>query len=188
MISNKLGQARLILSTLAVTGAMLFSGNVAAECKLVSTIDNSPLAIKATDTDTPQAKEFLETCVNPYTKAYAKDPAAAKAGRKVYTFNNCMGCHGGKLEGVMAPSLSKNTQGGQGAFDSKWAYAKSATDKGMFEVIAAGTPGVSGGTMFVWHNQLPGHTGDGLSTDEILKVVAYIRSEYKGDGEKVWMK
>jgi cytochrome c-L len=188
MISNKLGQGRLILSALVMASTMIFSSSVAAECKLVSTIDNSPLAIKAAADDTPQAKEFLETCVNPYTKAYAKDPAAAKAGRKVYTFNNCMGCHGGKLEGIMAPSLSKNTQGGQGAFDSKWVYAKNATDKGMFEVIAAGTPGVSGGTMFVWHKQLPGKTGDGLSTDEILKAVAYIRTEYKGDGEKTWLK
>jgi cytochrome c-L len=188
MISKNLGQARLILSTLVMSGAMVFSGSVAAECKLVSTVDNSPLAIKAAADDTPQVKEFLDTCVNPYTKAFAKDPAAAKAGRKVYTFNNCMGCHGGKLEGIMAPSLSKNTVGGQGAFDQKWVYAKNATDKGMFESIAGGTPGASGGTMFVWHKQLPNHTGDGLSTDDILKAVAYIRTEYKGDGEKVWMK
>lgn len=158
------------------------------ECKLVSTKDNSPLAIKVTDKDTPQAKEFLSTCVNPYTKVFAADAEAAKAGRKVFTFNNCMGCHGGKLEGIMAPSLSKNTQGGQGAFDQKWVYAKNATDKGMFETIAGGTPGTSGGTMFIWHVQLPGHTGDGLSTDDILKVIAYIRTEYKGDGEKTWLK
>jgi len=176
-----------VISTVLL-GLLAVSGSAAAECKLVSTIDNKPLPIKATATDTPQAKEFLETCVNPYTKAYAADPAAAKAGRKVYTFNNCMGCHGGKLEGIMAPGLSKNPTGGQGAFDSKWVYAKNATDKGMFETIAAGTPGTSGGTMFVWHNQLPGHTGDGLSTDEILKVIAYIRTEYKGDGEKAWLK
>ena len=65
-------------------------------CELVSTKDNSPLVIKATDADTPQAKEFLSTCVNPYTKAFLADPEAVKAGRKVYTFNNCMGCHGGK--------------------------------------------------------------------------------------------
>jgi cytochrome c-L len=171
----------------AAAGGEAKSASASGECKLVSAKDNSPLAIKVTDTDTPQAKEFLATCVNPYTKVYAADPEAAKAGRKVYTFNNCMGCHGGKLEGIMAPSLSKNTVGGQGAFDQKWAYEKSATDKGMFEVIAAGTPGVSGGVMFVWHNQLEGHTGDGLSTDDILKAIAYIRTEYKGDGEKTWM-
>ncbi|HNV88487.1 MAG TPA: c-type cytochrome [Methylotenera sp.] len=160
----------------------------AGTCELVSSVDNKPLAIKVVDTDTPEAKQFLETCVNPYTKIYAADAEAAKKGKREYNFNNCTGCHGGKLEGIMAPSLSKNTQGGQGAFDQKWVYAKNATDKGMFETIAGGTPGVSGGTMFVWHNQLPGHTGDGLSTDQILKVIAYIRTQYLGDGEKTWLK
>ncbi len=187
MISNKLVQARLILSALVISGAMVFSGNAAAECKLESTKDGSPLVIKATDTDSAEAKEFLETCVNPYTKAYAKDPSLIKpGGKKLFGYNGCSGCHGGKLEGIMAPSLSKF--GGQGAYDTKFVYAKNATDKGMFETIAGGTPGVSGGTMFIWHNQLPDHTGDGLTTDEILKLIAYIRSEYKGDGEKTWLK
>lgn len=155
-------------------------------CALVSTKDNSPLTIKVTASDTPEAKEFLATCVNPYTKRFAEDAKAAKKlGRREYTFNNCMGCHGGKLEGVMAPSLRKD--GGQGAFDTKWVYAKNATDKGMFETIAGGTPGKSGGVMFVWHNQLEGHTGDGLTTDQILRAIGYIRTQYKGDGEKAWM-
>lgn len=157
------------------------------ECNFISTIDDKPFIIKAVDTDTPEAKEFLKTCINPYTKIYMSDAEAAKKGKREYNYNNCTGCHGGKLEGVMAPSLSKNTAGGQGAYDQKWVYAKNATDKGMFETIAAGTPGTSGGAMFVWHNQLPGKTGDGLSTDQILKAIAYIRTEYKGDGEKTWM-
>ena len=156
-------------------------------CNFVSTIGDKPFIIKAVDTDTPEAKEFLKTCINPYTKIYMSDAEAAKKGKREYNYNNCTGCHGGKLEGVMAPSLSKNTAGGQGAYDQKWVYAKNATDKGMFETIAAGTPGTSGGAMFVWHNQLPGKTGDGLSTDQILKAIAYIRTEYKGDGEKTWM-
>lgn len=155
-------------------------------CNLVSTKDNSPLAIKVVATDTPEAKEFLATCVNPYTKKYATDPEAAKAGRKVMTYNGCTGCHGGNLGGLMAPSLVKN--GGTGAFDTKWVYEKNATDKGMFETIAGGTPGTSGGTMFVWHNQLPGKTGEGLPTDDLLKAIAYIRTVYKGDGEKTWLK
>jgi cytochrome c-L len=114
------------------------------------------------------------------------DAEAAKKGKREYNYNNCTGCHGGKLEGVMAPSLNK--QGGTGAFDTKWVYAKNATDKGMFESIAGGTPGTSGGVMFVWHNQLEGKTGDGLSTDQILKAIAYIRTQYKGDGPKDWLK
>jgi cytochrome c-L len=155
-------------------------------CDLVSTVDSKPLAIKVSDTDTPEAKEFLATCNNPYTKKYAADAEAAKAGRKVFTLNGCSGCHGGKLEGIMAPALTKG--GGQGAYDTKWVYAKNETDKGMFETISAGTPGTSGGVMSVWNKSLAGHVGDGLTNDEILKVIGYIRTEYKGDGEKAWLK
>lgn len=167
--------------------ANVVTANNSGGCNFVSTKGNKPFVIKAVDTDTAEAKEFLKTCINPYTKIYMADAEAAKKGKREYNYNNCTGCHGGKLEGVMAPSLSKNTSGGQGAYDQKWVYAKNATDKGMFETIAAGTPGTSGGAMFVWHNQLEGHTGDGLTTDQILKAIAYIRTEYKGDGEKTWM-
>ena len=185
MLGNKFLKSALFVSMLA-SAAVSFQANAA--CNLVSTTDGKPLAIKVAADDTPEAKQFLETCVNPYTKIYAADAEAAKKGKREYNYNNCTGCHGGKLEGIMAPSLSKNTQGGQGAYDQKWAYAKNATDKGMFETIAGGTPGISGGTMFHWHNQLPEHTGDGLTTDQILKAIAYIRTQYKGDGEKTWLK
>jgi cytochrome c-L len=167
-------------------GASSAAAGSSETCALVSTKDNSPLAIKVSDADTPEAKEFLATCNNPYTKKYMADAEAAKAGRKVFTLNGCSGCHGGKLEGIMAPALTKG--GGQGAFDTKWVYAKNETDKGMFETISAGTPGTSGGVMSIWNKSLAGHVGDGLSNDEILKVIAYIRTEYKGDGEKPWLK
>lgn len=173
----------------ASDGAATETNAVAATsegCSFVSTKDESPLLIKASATDSAEAKEFLATCNNPYTKAFAADAEAAKKlGRKVFTYNGCSGCHGGKLEGIMAPSLRKD--GGQGSHDTQWAYAKNATDKGMFETIAGGTPGVSGGVMQAWHKDIEGHVSDGLSTDEILKVIAYIRTEYKGDGEKTWM-
>jgi cytochrome c-L len=185
MLGFKSIKAALLISMLGFVG-LTATTQASAACKFVSTKDGSALAIKGTDTDTPQAKEFLETCVNPYTKAYAKDPSLIKAGgKKLFGYNGCSGCHGGKLEGVMAPSLSKF--GGQGAFDTKWVYAKNATDKGMFETISGGTPGTSGGVMAIWHATLADHVGDGLATDEILKIIAYIRSEYKGDGEKTWM-
>jgi cytochrome c-L len=185
MFGNKALSSTLFVSMLTIAGLTLsFQANAA--CDLVSTKDNSPLKIKVADTDSAEAKEFLATCKNPYTAKFAADAEAAKTGRKVMTFNGCTGCHGGNLGGLMAPSLVKN--GGTGAFDTRWVYAKDATDKGMFETVSGGTPGVSGGTMFIWHNQLEGHTGDGLTTDEILKAIAYIRTVYKGDGEKTWLK
>ena len=140
MFGYKVLKSTLLVSVLALAGLTL-SLQANAACNLVSTKDGSPLAIKAVATDTPEAKQFLETCVNPYTKIYMTDKEAAKKGKREYGYNNCTGCHGGKLEGIMAPSLSKNTAGGQGAYDQKWVYAKNATDKGMFESIAGGTPG-----------------------------------------------
>jgi len=161
----------------------------AGSCDLISNKTGNSLGIKVVDTDSPEAKEFLSTCINPYTKKYLADPEAAKAGRKVFTYNNCAGCHGGNLEGVMAPGLHKG--GGNDIYDSKWVYAKNKNDKGMFETIAGGGADVSvsnRGVMLIWHNQVAGHTGDGLSTDDILKAIAYIRTAYKGDDEKDWLK
>ena len=74
------------------------------------------------------------------------------------------------------------------AFDTRWVYAKNATDKGMFETISNGSAGVSGGVMSTWNINIADHVGDGLTNDEILRLIAYIRSEYRGDGEKTWLK
>ena len=185
MFGNKALKSTLIVSMLTLAGLTL-SLQANAACDLVSTKDNSPLKIKASDKDTPEAKQFLETCKNPYTAKFASDADAAKAGKKVLSLNGCTGCLGGNWGGLMAPSLVKN--GGTGAFDTKWVYAKDATDKGMFETISAGSPGTSGGVMSTWNQNLEGHVGDGLTNDEILKAIAYIRTQYRGDGEKTWLK
>ena len=158
-------------------GASAASG---ASCALVSTKDNSPLAIKVVATDTPEAKQFLETCINPYTKLYAKDAEAAKAGKKAYAYQGCSGCHGGNANGLMGPSI----------IDAQWEYTKHTSDKGMFETIAGGTEGkgaTARGSMLTWHNQLPGHSGDGVDTDTILKIIGWMRTQYTGGGETPWV-
>jgi cytochrome c-L len=149
-----------------------------ANCQFVSTKDNSPLSIIAAPSDSDAAKAFLASCINPYTKLYAKDAEAAKQGKKQYAYQGCSGCHGGNANGLMGPSL----------IDAKWHYAKHISDKGMFETISGGSAGVSGGVMSPWNITLANHVGDGLTTDEILRLIAYIRTEYRGDGEKTWMK
>jgi cytochrome c-L len=148
-------------------------------CAFVSTKDNSPLLIKPVSTDTQEAKAFLATCKNPYTKLYANDIEAAKAGKKQFSYQGCSGCHGGNANGLMGPSL----------IDAKWQYAKHGTDKGLFETIAGGTNGSlpEWGSMLTWHNQLPGHTGEGLDTDTILKIMAWVRTQYIGGGETPWL-
>jgi cytochrome c-L len=178
MFGNKAPKSILLVCMLAVAGfTVSFQANAA--CKLISTKDNSLLAIKVTDADTPQAKEFLETCINPYTKAYAKDAEAAKVGKKAFGFQGCSGCHGGNANGLMGPSI----------IDDHWQYAKHTSDKGMFETIAGGTNGSGdAGSMLTWHEQLDGHTGDGLNTDTILKIMGWLRTQYKGTDDKPWLK
>jgi cytochrome c-L len=188
MLGNKALKSTLFVGMLTLAGLTLsFQANAA--CNLVSNKDGSALPIKVADDDTPEAKQFLETCVNPYTKKFIADPEAAKAGKKLYNYNNCTGCHGGNLEGVMAPALHKG--GGNDIYDGKWTYAKNKTDKGMFETIAGGGANTSvsnRGVMLVFHKQVPGHLDTGLSTDDILKIVAFIRTKYRGDDEKTWLK
>lgn len=173
----------------ATEASKVASVETAVGCNLVSTIDGSPLNIKVAAGDSDAAKEFLKTCKNPYNEIFASDPEKLKKlGKRAYNYNNCTGCHGGKLEGVMAPGLKKQPEGGQSIWDNQWVYPQNATDKGMFETIAGGTPGKSEkGTMFKWHKQLPGHTGDGLTTDEILQAIAYIRTKYEGTDGKTWL-
>lgn len=55
------------------------------------------------------------------------------------------------------------------------------TDKGLFETIAGG----SYGGMMTWHQQLS--NPDNPSTDEILKVVAWLRTKYKGGTDRPWL-
>jgi|TARA_B110000902_G_scaffold24207_1_gene26708 cytochrome c-L len=189
MLGKNTFKSTLVGGLLTIAG-MAFSFQASAACDFVSTKDGSPLKIKVTAEDSDAAKTFLETCKNPYNEIFAKDAKALKKlGRRAYNYNNCTGCHGGKLEGVMAPGLRKQPEGGQSQWDNMWIYAKNATDKGMFETIAGGTPGKSAkGNMFIWHNQIEGHTGDGLTTDEILQAVAYVRTFYAGKDGKTWLK
>ena len=172
MLGKTAIKATLTISMLAIVGLTMPSLAM-AECKLVSTKDNSPLPIKATDKDTPEAKQFLETCINPYTKLYASDPEKAKAGKKKFGLYSCTQCHGPNGDGQVGPPIT----------DSRWQYAKHVTDKGMFETIAGG----SNGGMFAWHQQI-GNNPDMPSTEEILKSIGWLRTQSKGDGDKPWLK
>ncbi|EUJ11485.1 Cytochrome c [Methylophilaceae bacterium 11] len=170
MLGNKALKSTLFVGMLTLAGLTL-SFQAGAACDLVSTKDGSPLGVKVVDTDTPQAKEFLATCVNPYTKAFAKDPEAAKAGKKKFGFYSCTQCHGPNGGGQVGPNIT----------DSTWQYAKHITDKGMFETIAGG----SNGGMFAWHNQLG--NPENLATDDILKIEAWLRTQYRGGGDTPWL-
>jgi cytochrome c-L len=130
----------------------------------VDTQESKPLVINAALFDTPAAKEFLATGKNPYI---GNEEAIAK-GHKVFGMYSCTQCHGPEAKGQVGPGLVGPT----------FKYPKNATNKGMFETIWHGTNGGMGakgkGLMD------PTDPTNGITPDETLQVIAWIRT--KGDG------
>jgi cytochrome c-L len=111
--------------------------------------------------DTPAVKQFKENGKNPYHK----NPAAITEGFKLARAVACTHCHGESLGGLIGPSLT----------NGNWRYPKDGTDKGMFETLYFGTVG----GMAAW-----GKAGS-LTEDEILKIIAFVRSKYRGDPKNI---
>jgi len=132
----------------------------AAAIAFVTTQDSSPLEIKADYFDTPAAKEFLTTGKNPYIG----NAEAIEKGKKIFQLYSCTQCHGPEAKGQVGPGLT----------GPDYRYPKDATNKGMFETIWHGTNGGMGakgkGLMD------PTDPSNGITPDELLKVIAWIRS------------
>lgn len=126
----------------------------------VDTQESKPLVIDAALFDTPAAKEFLATGKNPYI---ANADAIAK-GKKVFGLYSCTQCHGPEAGGQVGPGLVGPT----------FHYPKNATNKGMFETIWHGTNGGMGGKGIGIMD--PTDPKNGVSVDEVLSVIAWIRS------------
>ena len=126
----------------------------------VDTQESKPLVIDAALFDTPAAKEFLATGKNPYI---GNADAIAK-GKKVFGLYSCTQCHGPEAGGQVGPGLVGPT----------FHYPKNATNKGMFETIWHGTNGGMGGKGIGIMD--PTDPKNGVSVDEVLNVIAWIRS------------
>lgn len=126
----------------------------------VDTQEGKPLVIDAALFDTPAAKEFLATGKN----SYVGNADAVAAGKKVFGMYSCTQCHGPEAKGQVGPGLIGPT----------FHYPKNATNKGMFETVWHGTNGGMGakgkGLMD------PTDASNGLTPDELLKVIAWVRS------------
>lgn len=133
------------------------SGNSIA---FVDTQEGKPLIIDAALFDTPAAKEFLATGKNPYI---GNEEAIAR-GQKVFQLYSCTQCHGPEAKGQVGPGL----------IGPDFKYPKNATNKGMFETIWHGTNGGMGGKGIGIMD--PTDPKNGISPDEMLKVIAWIRS------------
>ncbi|MFA6179121.1 MAG: c-type cytochrome [Candidatus Methylopumilus sp.] len=132
----------------------------AAQVEFVDTQESKPLKINPALFDTRQAKQFLATGKN----AYIGDQAGIASGKKIYQLYSCTQCHGGNAQGQTASGL----------IGPNFKYAKSANDKGMFETIWHGTNvgmGAKGKGMMD-----PADPKNGMSPDDVLKVIAWIRS------------
>ena len=125
--------------------------------EFIKTTDGSNLIIPEAMFDTDAAKEFLATGKN----IYVGDAEAIKIGKKRYNLWSCTQCHGPTAKGQVGPGLT----------GPDFRYPKDATNKGMFETIWAGTNGGMGAKGFGLMT-----ADDGVTPDELLKIIAFIRS------------
>lgn len=126
----------------------------------VDTQEGKPLAIDTALFTTPAAKEFLSTGKNPYI---GNAEAIAK-GKKIFGLYSCTQCHGPEAKGQVGPGLVGPT----------FRYPKDATNKGMFETIWHGTNGGMGAKGLGLMD--PTDPKNGISPDELLQVISWIRS------------
>jgi len=119
--------------------------------KFTSVIDDSPLDVKPLPGEQLSAavEKFYTTGDNPYNG----DASALAEGKNLYAAN-CQACHLPDGSGQIGPSLIGDTHN----------YPRFTTDKGMFEIIYGGATGA----------MQP--FGKRLKQDEILKIMAFVRS------------
>ena len=96
------------------------------------------------------------------TNPFTGDPDAIAQGKRLWAETGCYACHGKEAGGAVGPDLT----------DDQWVYRP--TDATIFKAIAKGRKGT---TMVGWSSS--------LTDEQIWKVIAYIRSLYKGDPDKI---
>jgi mono/diheme cytochrome c family protein len=94
---------------------------------------------------------------------FTGNPEAIKAGRNLYFLYGCNGCHGGTGGGGMGRPL----------IDDEWTFG--SDDETLFKLIRGQIP----------EQTMPAVFGKVLTEEETWKVLAFIRSLYKGDPSRV---
>lgn len=124
----------------------------AEEIVFHSVMDGSPLDLtpKPGEKETAAVRKFKRTGRNPYNQ----QERALREGRRLYAAR-CQGCHLSNGKGRMGTSLVADQP----------EYSQSLTDAGMFEIIYGGATG-----------SMQPFSLQGLRQDNILKVMAYVRS------------
>jgi len=161
---------KIILSAL-LASIIGFGGAVQAEQKFQKTTDGTEFKFtdpkgfgdtkKKDNVKTKAEIEFLKTGKN----IYVGDAAAEKRGKKRFGYWSCTQCHGPTAKGQVGPGLVGPT----------FRYPKNATNKGMIETLWYGTNGGMGGKGYgVMAAE------DGMTLDELLKTIAWVRTNGKG--------
>lgn len=153
-----------IIVTSAVLAAAVFGSNAQADITLRHALLGTALDMSFAKKggNTPAFKEFMKEGKNPYNT----DKEAITEGESLY-MTGCSGCHGHEAEGKLGPGLA----------DDYWTYPSIATDKGLFEILFGGAKGMMG----------PQYVN--FNTDEMLKIMAWVRSIYTGKPKKAkWLK
>ena len=127
-----------------------------AEPVAFRSLDNVPLEVTAgpDEVETDVVRAFKRTGEN----AYRGDGAAVTEGKTLYEAH-CQRCHRPGATGGVGPSL----------LGDDYTYARVADDVGMFEVIYGGASG-----------EMQAFSKRGLTQDQILRIIAYVRSLNKG--------
>lgn len=98
---------------------------------------------------------------------FTGNPGAIAEGRKLYMQSGCPACHGAGGGGGMAGALP--------LFDDVWKFG--GDDKTLFQLIKGTYPGQT----------MPAVFGAVLTDEQAWKIIAWIRSIYKGDPDlMVW--
>jgi mono/diheme cytochrome c family protein len=150
----------LITSTLAVVMlgcAQSITAQPQQDPPKVAVPDQQP---KASDAPAP-ADQQKPKKLNPFTG----NEAAIKEGRQLYLQAGCPGCHGSGGGGAMA--------GATAFIRDTWKFG--GDDETYFKVTKGTYPGQT----------MPAVFGAVLTDEQVWKIIAWIRSIYKGDPERI---
>ncbi|NQW34213.1 MAG: c-type cytochrome [Methylophilales bacterium] len=145
------------ISEIKASEATIYSSSNSKKIIFNKTGDASEIIIPEEWFDTPAAKKFLFTGKNDYVG----NPEMIALGKKRYNMWSCSQCHGPTAGGQVGPGLT----------GPNFNHKKNTTNHGMFETIWAGTNGGMGAKGFGLMTP-----DDGIKPDELLKIIAFIRS------------
>ena len=152
LFTQRIASILFRLAAPCVLAGAAINGVAAGKPVFTDPLNGKPIEVplKAGEVETPAVKQFKDSGTN----IYRNDPVPVQGGKALYE-QWCQSCHNTDATGKLGPAL----------IGSQHIYPQTATDVGMFSVIYAGAAGA----------MQPFSKRD-LSQDEMLKIIAYIRS------------